>query len=100
MVGNCFVTIELAGPSPEPIDLAGSEEIVQFMASSLLRICIKDQGLGGFLTAFLSRLMGWALDPTADMNAAIRVRGLDYGLSVVPRKNSRSTLYLKHNALI
>ena len=80
------MTIELAGPAPETINLAGSEEIVQFMAHSLFRLCTEGPHMGGFLTAFVSRLLSWALDPTADLTSAIRTHGLDYRPSVVPRK--------------
>ena len=87
------MTIELAGPAPETINLAGSEETVQFMAHSLLRLCTEGPQMGGFLTAFLSRLVSWALDPTADLTSAIGTHGLDYRPSVVPRKATTKRCY-------
>ena len=66
--GNCWITVETAGPAPVFIGHVTPDDL-KSSAAWIIKRCVRGRtdraqiGHGGFLTLSLTRLMGYVLNP-------------------------------------
>ena len=73
LIGNCMITLEQAGPSPNPGPIMISPDDVRGMAGYVVQQCVADGGgVGGFVTASFENMIDYILNPDTDINGPYR----------------------------
>ena len=72
LLGSCQVVLETGGPWIPSDTVSLSPDTVRSMASSVLRDCVQQEGMGGYVTVGLSNMINHLADISTVWNTPYR----------------------------